>query len=155
MQRRIVGFAADAGGQARDAPNLGALPSGSTVPQFKVLVIGDPQTLLETTRLAWQAAEIMLEGPTAPDAIELGRARDWAGVLVDIALVDDRLIDLLDAFEELRLPYIFIVVDTLLPSEDPRPYILSPDPADIQALLQALLNEGRKGPNGMLSGSHS
>lgn len=125
------------------------------MPQFKVLVIGDPETLSETTRFAWQSADVTLEGPVAPHTIDLANVRDWAGALVDISVLDESLMDLLDSFDRLKLPYIFVIVGTSVPTDGPQPYVLGPEPADIRTLMQALLSDDRKGPGGTAPRPHS
>ena len=127
------------------APDSSASMSGSNVPQFKVLVIGDSATFREPTRTAWHSAGIALEGPFSAAMIDMSQVREWAGVLVDIEMLDDSLMATLGSFDDLKVPYFFVVTGEA-PAAGPQPYVLGPCLPDIQLLLNALLNEGRSRP---------
>jgi hypothetical protein len=123
--------------------------SGSNVPQFKVLVIGDTATFREPTRTAWHSAGIVLEGPFSAATVDMSQVREWAGVLVDIGVLDESLMTTLETFDDLKVPYVFVVTGEA-PAAGPQPYVLGPRSPDIQLLLNALLDEGRLRPGNAL-----
>jgi hypothetical protein len=117
------------------------------VPQYKILVIGDPGVLPAATCAAWREGGLCLEGPVLPASIDPARLREWAGILIDVAADDDGLMEAIDTFDRLKVPYLFVVTGDR-PRQGPQPFVLGPDEADRTAILASLLDDGRRGPKG-------
>ncbi|MCO5734011.1 hypothetical protein [Rhizobium sp. SSA_523] len=107
---------------------------------FDVIVVGPDGLVDDAIREAWMRSGVRLHGPIAPAALDMDLARRSGGILLDLSLPADDLLQLSEDLDERDVPFLY-VMPNMPESATAQPYILSTDMAARDAIVEALTRD--------------